>query len=62
MAETSNKQPNEEEKQSQPTSPFQQRVVTFDDISGGTSEVVIEHAGQRYLLRATRNGRLLLNK
>ena len=40
----------------------EQAVVSFEEISGGTSEVVIEHMGQRYVLRATRNGRLLLNK
>ena len=37
-------------------------VVQFDTISGGAMEVVIEHAGQSYLLRTTKNGRLLLNK
>lgn len=39
-----------------------QRVVQFSDIACGTAEVVIEHEGQKYRLRATRNGRLLLNK
>ena len=39
-----------------------QRIVLFNDIAGGTPEVIIEHEGQRYRLRATRNGRLLLNK
>ena len=39
-----------------------QRVVMFHDIAGGTTEVIIEHEGQKYRLRATRNGRLLLNK
>lgn len=38
------------------------RLVVFNDIAGGTAEVIIEHEGQRYRLRATRNGRLLLNK
>ena len=40
----------------------QRPVVQFDTISGGAMEVVIEHAGQSYLLRTTKNGRLLLNK
>ena len=39
-----------------------QRVVSFNEIAGGTTEVIIEHEGQKYRLRATRNGRLLLNK
>ena len=39
-----------------------QRTVLFSEIAGGTAEVIIEHEGQRYRLRATRNGRLLLNK
>ena len=42
--------------------PDVQRIVLFNDIAGGTPEVIIEHEGQRYRLRATRNGRLLLNK
>jgi len=42
--------------------PRQQRTVTFEEIAGGSAEVVIEHAGQTYRLRATKNGRLLLNK
>ena len=39
-----------------------QRIVRFSEIADGTTEVIIEHEGQRYRLRATRNGRLLLNK
>ncbi|MBC7964357.1 MAG: hemin uptake protein HemP [Fuerstia sp.] len=42
--------------------PIVQRVVSFSQIAGGTTEVIIEHEGQQYRLRATRNGRLLLNK
>ncbi|MEZ6032383.1 MAG: hemin uptake protein HemP [Planctomycetaceae bacterium] len=42
--------------------PEGERCVVFNDIAGGTAEVIIEHEGQRYRLRATRNGRLLLNK
>ena len=39
-----------------------QRTVLFNEMAGGGTEVIIEHEGQRYRLRATRNGRLLLNK
>ena len=39
-----------------------ERLIVFNDIASGTAEVIIEHEGQRYRLRATRNGRLLLNK
>ena len=39
-----------------------QRIISFSEIAGGTTEVIIEHEGQKYRLRATRNGRLLLNK
>jgi hemin uptake protein HemP len=56
----------------QPTSPEKKppspsdsrpyRIVKFEDLAGGSAEVVIEHAGQTYRLRATKNGRLLLNK
>ncbi len=37
-------------------------LVHFSDISGGSREVLIEHAGQRYRLRQTRNGGLILTK
>ena len=36
--------------------------VEFEEISRGSSEVVIEHDGQDYRLRVTRNGKLILNK
>ena len=39
-----------------------QRIVLFSEIAGRATEVIIEYEGQRYRLRATRNGRLLLNK
>ena len=32
------------------------------DLSGSGSEVLIEHEGQIYRLRRTRNGKLILNK
>ena len=37
-------------------------VVTFESMSSGQREVVIEYRGQQYRLRATRNGKLILNK
>ncbi|MEP3482124.1 MAG: hemin uptake protein HemP [Fuerstiella sp.] len=37
-------------------------VVTFKQLADGKNELLIEHKGQKYLLRATKNGKLLLNK
>ena len=37
-------------------------TITFDSIAAGQKEVVIEYRGQQYRLRATRNGKLILNK
>ena len=39
-----------------------QPVVSFEAISGGATELLIECEGQTYHLRKTRNGRLVLNK
>ena len=36
--------------------------VAFEELSKGSVEVVIEHDGQDYRLRVTRNGKLILNK
>lgn len=53
---------------SQPPSQPQQSVVSgrvcvaFQELAGGRREVLIEFNGQIYTLRATRNGRLILNK
>ncbi|MFM7057040.1 MAG: hemin uptake protein HemP [Planctomycetota bacterium] len=38
------------------------REVRFEQISGGLHEVIVEYAGNRYRLLATKNGRLVLNK
>ncbi len=38
------------------------RTVSYEQLSGGAREVVIEFAGQFYRLRTTRNGKLILNK
>lgn len=37
-------------------------VVPFEAIASGHREIVIEYRGQQYRLRATRNGKLILNK
>jgi hemin uptake protein HemP len=37
-------------------------IVAFESIASGQREVVIEYRGQQYRLRATRNGKLILNK
>ena len=36
--------------------------VAFESMAGGRNEVMIEYQGQVYRLRATRNGKLILNK
>lgn len=36
--------------------------VAFEELAQGRKEVLIEHHGQVYRLRATRNGGLILNK
>lgn len=36
--------------------------LAFDELSQGQAEVQIEYHGQVYRLRATRNGKLILNK
>jgi hemin uptake protein HemP len=36
--------------------------VSFESLARGKSEVLIEFRGQLYRLRATRNGKLILNK
>ncbi|MEQ9406680.1 MAG: hemin uptake protein HemP [Fuerstiella sp.] len=36
--------------------------VRFTQLADGKNELTIEHEGQLYRLRATKNGKLLLNK
>ncbi|MCA9038465.1 MAG: hemin uptake protein HemP [Planctomycetaceae bacterium] len=36
--------------------------VTFSQLAGGRTECAIEHEGQLYRLRVTKNGKLILNK
>lgn len=38
------------------------KPVQFHEIANGKNEVTIEHDGQTYRLRVTKNGKLLLNK
>jgi len=52
---TDMKDPNKPQVNTQP-------VVSFEAISGGANEILIECEGQTYQLRKTRNGRLVLNK
>ena len=56
--------PESEERRELPASVYPNipREVVFDDLADGQSELIIEHHGQKYRLRATRNGRLILNK
>ncbi len=42
--------------------PPQVTPLSFQMISSGKTEVTIEHEGQLYRLRVTKNGKLLLNK
>jgi len=37
-------------------------VVKFSQLAQGAKEVVVEYEDQRYRLRVTKNGKLILNK
>ena len=39
-----------------------ERVVSAKELLGGAHRVWIEHAAERYLLRVTRSGKLILTK
>jgi len=39
-----------------------EQTVTIEALMQGKSELTIIHSGQRYLLRITRNGKLILTK
>jgi hemin uptake protein HemP len=45
----------------QPASPHAQ-LIASDDLLRGQASVTIDHAGIRYVLRATRAGKLILTK
>ncbi len=38
------------------------RVVSAQELFGGEREICIEHEGERYVLRITRRGKLILQK
>ena len=40
----------------------QQKIVAFEDLSGGQKVVLIHFNGQQYRLRLTKSGRLVLTK
>ena len=39
-----------------------EQSISFHKLANGRPEITIEHEGQQYRLRATKNGKLLLNK
>lgn len=43
-------------------SPEAIRVITSQQLMQGQRELLIEHSGETYRLRITRNGKLILNK
>lgn len=44
------------------TAPKKIHRTSFESLAHGANEVIIEHQGEEYRLRLTRNGRLILNK
>ena len=46
----------------QPTTFAANGVVRAQDLMGTSPVLVIEHEGERYLLRRTKNGKLILTK
>jgi hemin uptake protein HemP len=42
--------------------PKPERVVTTQELLGGSHRIWIEHAAERYLLQVTRSGKLILTK
>ena len=45
----------------EPTPPHP-RILTSEELLQGERELIIVHDGKQYLLRITKNGRLLLNR
>lgn len=47
-----------------PASPSvsQERVISSEELLLGDQEIIIDHQGERYRLRLTRNGKLILQK
>lgn len=54
--------PDRADRQRPPVDPAQQPVVDSQDLLRDRRELRIRHAGELYVLRVTRNGRLILNK
>ena len=53
----------EDRNQNAPDAPSDRvRAVASEDLFQGQRELLIEHAGETYRLRLTRNGKLILNK
>lgn len=44
------------------TVPSEPRLYRSTDLFGGRTEILIEHVGERYRLRCTRQGKLILTK
>lgn len=42
--------------------PIRDVYVSFEELANGQNEIGIDYNGQRYRLRVTKNGRLILNK
>ena len=54
-----------ERKSREPERPVEEkasRVVQAEELFQGEKTLIIEHQGTRYVLRATRNGKLILTK
>ncbi len=43
-------------------SAFQKQRITSQELLSGRQEIVIDHLGEEYRLRTTRNGKLILTK
>ena len=61
MNGTAAEQPSKPENDDSPAPKTLQRT-SFESLAQGANEVIIEHQGEEYRLRLTRNGRLILNK
>lgn len=59
MAEEQNQNRPEDDR---PADPSKERVIAAAQLFGDRREVCIEHNGERYRLRITRRGKLILQK
>lgn len=62
MAPTMNPQPQSPEPAAPPEKTESRPRIASEKILGGATTVEIDHAGQRYLLRVTRENKLILTK